>query len=363
MATKPIDPAILRETLRLVERHGGVAPAARIAKVPYATFQSRVARARLAQKTGEIGSETEEERQAIPKGMPFEREWQTFLAEIGCAKDRYAGPAQTKARAGRLKILVVPDLHAPFHNREAVAAMLEREKDADICVLMGDIGDGYSLSRFLKYDTVPYEQELASVTVLLQTFSERFPIVRVVEGNHDGPRLEKQLLERLSKDMVAAVRSMTGGTLDPIEALCRRFPNIERVSPQTKNGHKAKWMTKIGDAVFTHAEAFSRVPGATLRRVEEWLTDFEQVVNIEDFRVVIQAHTHQLSWLPWKSDRLLIECGCLCETAGYMISPRLGGRPQRVGYVVLHQVDGKTDVNATRVVWLEPELGRASSIP
>jgi hypothetical protein len=236
MAQAKSSPAELREALALLEKHGSVSAAARAVGMPPGTMQHRIGRARMAKELGQL--DTEEDRQAIPRGMPFEREYHTFLQEIGCAKDRYAGPAKPRARTGRLKILVVPDLHAPFHDRAAVAAMLERERDIDICVLMGDIGDSYSLSRFLKYENVPYEEELASVTLLLQTFSERFPIVRIIQGNHDGPRLEKQLLERLSKDMVTAIRSMTGGTLDPIEALCKRFPNIEYVTPQTDDADR-----------------------------------------------------------------------------------------------------------------------------
>lgn len=296
-----------------------------------------------------------EEVPTVPLGMPFEREWQTFTKEIGMAKDRYAGPPRPKARNGRLKILVVPDLHAPFHDQAAVAAMLEREKDIDIAVIMGDIGDSYSLSRFLKYESVPYEQELASVTLLLQTFSERFPIVRVITGNHDGPRIEKQLLERLTGDMVAAIRSMTGGTLDPIEVLCRRFANIERVSPSTDNGHKLRWMTQIGDALFMHAEKYSKVPGSAMRAVDDWVTDFDQTIGLKDYRVLVQAHTHQLSWFPWKANRLLIECGCLCSSHGYQFTARIGGRPQRKGWVVLEQVDGKTDINSIRMVWFDAE--------
>jgi hypothetical protein len=300
--------------------------------------------------------------QAVIDGDPirprlaFEAAWQVWMHEIGMAKERYAGPAMTKARTGRLRILVVPDLHAPFHDPAAVAAMLEREKDIDICVLMGDIGDAYSLSRFLKYDQVPYEQELASVTLLLQSFSERYPIVRVITGNHDGPRLEKQLLERLSGDMVAAIRSMTGGTLDPIEVLCRRFPNIERVTPSTDNGHQLRWMTQIGDALFMHAEKFSRVPGSAMRSIDEWVSDFEDVIGLDEYRVLVQAHTHQLSWFPWKANRLLIEAGCLCTAQGYQFTARISGRPQRRGWVVLEQVDGKTDINRSRVVWYDAEL-------
>lgn len=270
------------------------------------------------------------------------------------AKDRYAGPAKPKARQGRLKIVVVPDLHAPFHDAAAVAALCERERDADVAVIMGDVGDGYSLSRFLKYERVPYEQELASVTLLLQQLSERFPIVRIIEGNHDGARLEKQLRERLSPDLISAIVSMTGGTLSPIHALTRPFGNIEFV-PAVADRHTVGWLTQIGDTLFCHAEHFSRIPGSTLRRLEEWLADQEHTLQLQPWRVLIQAHTHQLAWIPWHADKLLIECGCLARTAGYQVAARLGGRPQRRGWVTLEQVDGKTDINTIRLIWWDQE--------
>jgi hypothetical protein len=356
VANAPISVEILRATLAAVEQHGSVAGAALALGLSRATFQHRHREALRRQSLGEFEPiEAIDGQTEIRPRLAFEREWQTWMKAIGMAKDRYAGPAMPKARAGRLKILVVPDLHAPFHDPAAVAAMLEREKDIDICVLMGDIGDSYSLSRFLKYESVAYEDELASVTLLLQAFSERYPIVRVITGNHDGPRLEKQLLERLSGDMVTAIRSMTGGTLDPIEVLCRRFPNIERVTP-TADGHRLRWMTQIGDALFMHAEKWSKVPGAAMRAIDEWVTDFEDAIDLKDYRVLVQAHTHALSWFPWKANRLLIECGCLCRAQGYQFTARIGGRPQRRGYVYLEQVDGKTDINRSRIVWLDPEL-------
>jgi len=241
------------------------------------------------------------------------------MKEIGMAKDRYCGPAKPKARSGRLRILVIPDLHAPFHDREAVASALARERDVDVAVLMGDVGDGYSLSRFLKYEQTPYEHELAAVTALLQQFSETFPIVRIIEGNHDGARLEKQLRERLAPDFISAILSMTGGTLSPIHALCKRFPNIE-FAPAHAGRHAAGWVTQIGDALFCHAEKFSRVPGSALRSIEEWFTDMERVLDLQPWKVLLQAHTHQLSWFPFRADKVLIECGCLCQTHGYQLT-------------------------------------------
>jgi hypothetical protein len=72
-----------------------------------------------------------------------------------------------------------------------------------------------------------------------------------------------------------------------------------------------------------------------------------------DWRVVIQAHTHQLGMFPFSSDRLLVECGCLCQTPGYAVSARVGGRPQRRGYVTFDLVAGRCDVNSMRLQWLD----------
>lgn len=303
----------------------------------------------VAEKRGEV-----RDADAIPKGLPFEREWAVWQKEIGMAKDRYAGPAKLKARNGRLRIAVLPDLHAPFHDRAALAAFVERERDADVVVVMGDVGDGYALSRFLKYERLSYEEELAAVTAILQTLRERIPVVRIIKGNHDGARLEKQLRERLDPDLVSAILSMTGGTLSPIHAICKRFPNIE-FAPATAGRHTAGWMTQIGDCVFTHAEKFSITPGAALRKIEEWLADMDGTLNLQPWKILIQAHTHQLGWVPWHADKLLIECGCLCQTHGYQVSPKIGGRPQRRGWVTLEQVDGKTDINSIRMVWWDCE--------
>src|SRR4051812_27228526 len=65
-----------------------------------------------------------DERQAIPTGMTYEREWQVWLKEIGAARDRYTGPAKPKARTGRLKVVAAGDFHVPFHDRAALAALI-----------------------------------------------------------------------------------------------------------------------------------------------------------------------------------------------------------------------------------------------
>lgn len=347
-----LSPELMAEAVEARRIHGSDAAAAVALGIRRSTFQGRLAAAKIA--AVQHAEEPAQSAEPMPTNA-FEAEWRIFQREIGMARDRYTGPCKRPARIGRRKILVVPDVHAPFHDRAMVATMLEREKDADHAVVMGDIGDGYAFSRFIKYESVPYEQELAAVEAVLEQLSERYPEVDVIEGNHDAPRLERQLRERLTPDMVSAIIGMTGGTLSPIEALCkRRFPNV-RLASHMVGRHECKWFTQIGDAIFCHAEKFSRVPGAALRSVEEWFSDNERKLALKPWRVVVMAHTHQFGVYPWRSDKLLVECGCLATTPGYALGAKVGGRPQRGGYVTLDQTDGWTDFSSVRMVHLDQD--------
>lgn len=281
----------------------------------------------------------------------FEEAWIRWQQAIGMARDRYVEP-EGRANLGAKKILVVPDLHAPFHEPEMFAAMLEAEADADHCICIGDLGDAYALSRFLRYERMPYKDEWASVTLCMQELANRFPKVTIVIGNHDA-RLEKQLRTHLTEDMVDAISFMTGGILCPITALAKRYPNVEIAHHETPSGRHVDWFTTIGDAWLGHPEKFSRVSGAALRFTEEWIADNEETLGIEGARLIVMGHTHTYAQIPWRASKMLVECGCLCQQQGYMLSPRIGGRPQRRGYLVFEQYDGVTDLNSVRFHWFD----------
>jgi predicted phosphodiesterase len=297
---------------------------------------------------------TDADHVTLPRG--YESQWLEWQKFIGQAKDRYAGPAKRPVRIGRQKIVIASDFHAPFHHKEYVAALFEREKDADLLIVGGDLQDFYSVSRFVKYEHVPFEEEMAAVTLLLEQFSERFPRVLIVEGNHDRPRFEKQLRDRVSEEMVKVIEYLAGGNLSVIQAAAKRFPNIEFAKTKVDGRFDVGWFVQVNDLIVSHMEKFSIVSGSTLRGVEDWFANFEKVLGIDrDWKVIVQAHTHAGAWFPYKADKLLVESGCLCRTHGYQMTPRAGGRPQRQGYVRLEQIDGKTDPNSVQFVWLDAE--------
>ena len=289
----------------------------------------------------------------------FEESWKKWQETIGMMKDRYRGPAKPrKKKSNRKRILVIPDLHIPFHDPHMVAAMLAKEAgNVDLAICIGDIGDAYSHSRFAKYENVPYSHEWAEVTALMQTFSESFPKVKVIVGNHDA-RLRKAIAAHLTVDMVEAISSMTGGTLCPITALSKKFPNIEVAKHEVPNtGHSIDWLLVEGDALLAHPEKYSRVPGSALRFFQEWAADNSAAIGLDAIRLVVRGHTHTMAVFPWRSDSLLVECGCLCKTQGYMTGARIGGRPQRRGYIWFEQENGVTALNSVGWRWFDVEDG------
>lgn len=351
MAQKPLSHDELKEVLELVRMHGSVAEASRKTFIHPETLRNRyrVATLRLAQGVLD-GPPPPVDPMVREPLASFEEAWAQWQKSIGMMRERYAGPQQKQPRRdGSIKVLVIPDVHAPFHEVDMFAEMMVREADADKVICIGDLSDSYSLSTFTKYRPMSFDEEWAGVTACMQAMSEHFQDVEIIVGNHDA-RLEKRLRDRLNDDQIAAVKWMANGTLCPITALARRYPNI-RVSHHAvpRSGESVDWFTSIGDAWLGHPERFSKTPGAALRAVEDWIADNEVALGLGRYRLICLGHTHAYSQFLWRSGQMLIEVGCLAQTAGYMVSPKIGGRPQRRGYVTFFQnAQGVTDLNSVR---------------
>ena len=351
MAAHQLSPKLGREALDVLALcKGNIVHAAEKLKIPRTTLQSRIRSARLMGLHEPLDAPVE-----APGPLTFDEQWAQWRQTIGMAKDRYKARQKRPAFSDK-RILVIPDLHVPFHEPEMVADMLAKEGEADLAVCIGDLSDSYSLSTYVSYNPIPYEAEWAACTAMVQTLSETFPETVILSGNHDT-RLEKRVRERLSEAQVKAVLCITGGTLCPVTAISRRYSNITMASHVTPSGETISWCQGIGDAWFGHAEVYSRVPGTALRNTHEWLVDNEESLGFQDYRCIVMGHTHQAGLFPWRANKLLVECGCLCKQQGYMRAPSsVGkGRPQRRGYVTLNQKDGRTDLNSVRFHWFDAE--------
>jgi predicted phosphodiesterase len=358
-------PAQHAEVLALVESHGGdKTAAAKAAGIPRNTLYSRVA---AAKQWDEAGRPLPPERESYHSGRRLPQTadecWAVLDDFIGRSKGNHNKPRAIKGKSQKLKqqrIVVAGDFHAPFADPWAVAELINREGGkADTLIVNGDIQDFYAISRFTKYEPVSVESELAAVDALLGQLAAAFPEVVLVGGNHDTQRFEKQLRSFLSPEMCHIIEFLTGGNLSVLRVIAKRYPNVRFTDTQAGRFHIG-WYWQHGDIIAAHAEKYSRVPGAALRGIEEWFTDQEGTLGLKPWKVLIQAHTHQLGMFPWRADKLLVEGGCMCSTHGYQLQARIMGRPQRLGYVTLEQTNGVTDINSVRLVWLDADRERAA---
>lgn len=88
------------------------------------------------------------------------------------------------------RILVISDIHIPYHNVEALNLALEygKQKKADSIVILGDFLDMYQISRFSRSPENPSVAEEVKLGVqVLKYIRKKFPNVEMtfVEGNHD----------------------------------------------------------------------------------------------------------------------------------------------------------------------------------
>lgn len=99
-------------------------------------------------------------------------------------------PDYTPYRIDRDNILILSDLHIPFHDPEAIEQAVRWGKEHNVnCILLnGDIVDCYQLSRFIKDSRYPsVKQEIEAAAALLDYLAAEFPGVEIIwkNGNHD----------------------------------------------------------------------------------------------------------------------------------------------------------------------------------
>jgi hypothetical protein len=269
---------------------------------------------------------------------------------------------------GERKILLLNDIHAPFHDLEAIKkAVTEQAYDTDVLLIGGDLLDLFSVSRYEKFES-PFstEEEFRSGKGLLSYFSSIFRKIRIMPGNHDE-RWKKYLMTKRNlspADVIAMnylIREAVGDQdldiTDPIYCLTRDLENVEVVKPVRRDFAKFTFFMQEGDLIVSHAEKFSRITGQAANQAVQWFMSCARPMNLVDpFRVFAQCHTHQAGQHWGNFGVWTMECGCLCRTPDYAAGPKLMGaqRPSILGYSVFYQdAAGRTDMRRSRFIPIE----------
>jgi predicted phosphodiesterase len=274
--------------------------------------------------------------------------------------------APIRPSGDREKILLLNDIHAPYHRQDLLAQIVSEEaRDTDLVIIGGDLSDSFCKSRYVKYkqhfsDT----DEFRAVRALLQFLAENFPRVILMRGNHDE-RLRKWLygMLKLSSgevDLINYLAQQAGAKEfdlgDPLSCLIADLDNIVMAPSVSKEFADYSFFYQHNDLIVSHAERFSKIAGKAADVAAQWFRDKAVPMGLaKPFRVLAQAHTHQAGKFFGDGGIWMFEAGCLASTPDYDADPKLNGaqRPPIRGYTVFYQENGVTDVNNSHFYALE----------
>lgn len=120
------------------------------------------------------------------------------------------------------KVLIIPDIHAPFHSVPALTACLSFSKwfKPDKIFIIGDLVDFYAISRFLKDPerALHLQDELDEAYNILRRIREQHPktFICLIRGNHEY-RLQKYLWSEAKE--LASLRDLNIETLLNLKSL------------------------------------------------------------------------------------------------------------------------------------------------
>jgi hypothetical protein len=263
-------------------------------------------------------------------------------------------PARKRGRGRPRKttrIVIAGDFHTPFHDRDALKALIREESaSTDELIVNGDLLDFWSCSRFAKASRITDPQaEMREAQAVLCLLAEHFRSIKLIGGNHDS-RPRKFLTDHLPPDVLDYI-SLTGPMVfRPLEFLAAGLSNVSVVEP-IRSGHaEFGFLYQLGDAVFTHAEKYSRIPGKSATEVLHWLKSFAEPQRlVTGVRCIVQAHSHAGGTVCADYGALAIDGGCMSTLQEYHGTPKIQTpRPLATGWTVLLQQGGVTDLRESR---------------
>lgn len=255
--------------------------------------------------------------------------------------------------AATRKILSISDIHFPLARLDLLEAIIHEHSDANICVVNGDLLEGYIFSTFGKSKRIAALHEYNAAFEFLDTIRLIFPDVVIVGGNHDNPRVSRALARAgmtreatqiLRPDLLA--RLANGERLDQTGLLVEKkdFSNVHYQQSES-------WYVKIGKAIFAHPHGRgSAKAGWTVQHVQEY---FSTRYGAGEVDCICIGHTHKL-YKGVHKQMLLMEQGCLAGLMTYAHKPKLEFIGNGVnGYAVVHQdAEGNTDWNRSTPIYM-----------
>lgn len=188
------------------------------------------------------------------------------------------------------RVLVIPDIHVPFHSVKAVDCMLKfaTAYRPDEVIQLGDLLDFYKISRYMKSPGrgQAVQVELDKASILLKNISKvsQAKTCSLLIGNHE---------ERLKKYLCNNAPSLT-------ELRALELENLLGLTGTNWSVIKSSLFYQIGSVYFTHGE---------------FVTTHSALKHISKYdETIVHGHTHKIKCTMHKGLNRTIEgweIGCL----------------------------------------------------
>ena len=219
------------------------------------------------------------------------------------------------------KVLVLSDIHVPFHDENALRVAMEFKKDfkPDIVIALGDWLDAEAASTFAKD---PSDCDFCEEIEICNELIDRFEPNYFLEGNHE---------QRLRRPNIAPEFRRL---LDPRKLLHLHRRGITWVPYSSHPKH----LLRIGKMTFIHG--FSAALAAGRKEAAA-------------FGCVVHGHTHRIATVqvPHATNKLTaFNIGCLCDlNPGYMDTKGPNGWAHGFGYGYFYK-SGHFTFNTARLI-------------
>ena len=120
------------------------------------------------------------------------------------------------------KMLVMADMHAPYHLERFVNDAIKSNQDASKLMIVGDGIDLYSASHFRKTKHINMGQELGMDFAFLKSIAAEFDEVYIMLANHDQ-RLRKYMYDHVPNELLPFVQT------NFLEKILAFIPNLKIV--------------------------------------------------------------------------------------------------------------------------------------
>lgn len=237
------------------------------------------------------------------------------------------------------RVLVLSDLHIPFHKDKEIVNIVKEHSNVDLIILAGDILDCFSVSSFPKEMHIPLYEELKIASSVLKKIDRLTPNTKkiVFRGNHEFrfkrylAKFQSEFSPLVSDDILEILKN--GFTY-------RDYKNRKRVVEPLSDNFTIidSWYYIYKDLVLAHPTNFSKIPMRTCVSTYDYFKN--QGI---DFNALAIGHTHKAGSLI-HGGTLLCELGCLCEQMDYANNGNVNYTPQTNGYGVFVFHKGKVDI-------------------